>query len=248
MKIPFLKIKKIIEKVLSKRRKTNLSFRNKLLCCVGREQARKLCFMKRVTKDWNTAIKDSKKSFHIDVWPSSKQSLPLIFFSDPLKKGEVQYVAVETSASRFYSFTKTFRNLSRTKWVKVLISNINVYHNITGQSFFFSGRVYWRNKRTIKYVCTKLDSGKKKQTRFVILPTFLTMMLCNPRNITKKMTAEGAGYIRQNNFELSNVNSWKKYSVELNHWECWLPVRIQSSINALKNSQQTYSIVKALSS
>ena len=87
------------------------------LCCVRREQARKLCFMKRVTKDWNTAIKDSKKSFHIDVWPSSKQSLSLIFFSDPLKKGEVQYVEIETSASCFYSFTKTFRNLSRTKWV-----------------------------------------------------------------------------------------------------------------------------------
>ena len=59
---------------------------------------------------------------------------------------------------------------------------------------------------------------------------------------------EGVGYIRQNNFELSNVNSSKKYSVEWNHLECWLPVRIQSSINALKNSQQTSSIVKALSS
>ena len=143
---------------------------------------------KGVTKDWNTAIKDSKKSFHIDVWPSSKQSLPLIFFSDPLKKGEVQYVAVETSASRFYSYTKTFRNLSRTKWVKVLISNINVYHNITGQSFFFFGACVLEKQADNQIRLYKIRFRKKKQTRFVILPTFLTMMLCNPRNITKKMT------------------------------------------------------------
>lgn len=158
-------------------------------------------------------MKDSKKSFHIDVWPSSKQSLPLIFFSDPLKKGEVQYVAVETSASRFYSFTKTFRNLSHTKWVQVLISNINVYRNITGQSFFFFGACVLEKQEDNQIRLYKIRFRKKKQTRFVILPTFLTVMLCNPRNITKKMT-EGVGYIRQNNFELSNVNSSKKYSVE----------------------------------
>lgn len=56
------------------------------------------------------------------------------------------------------------------------------------------------------------DSGKKEK-RFDILPTFLTVMVCNLRNITEKMK-EGVGYIRQNNFVSSNVNSSKKYSIE----------------------------------